>query len=128
MTRTVLITGAAHGIGAASARLFAAGGDDVVVTDIDTDAAMTLADEIRAAGGTATGHFLDVAQPEAWQGLSRELRAANRPPAVIINNAFFQVRGVAHEQTENNWNTQLSVTLSSVYRAMHTFHDTLTSA
>jgi NAD(P)-dependent dehydrogenase (short-subunit alcohol dehydrogenase family) len=128
MTRTVLITGAAHGIGAATARTFAASGDDVVVTDIDTDAAVAVADEIRAAGGTATGNFLDVAQPEAWEALSRELRAANRPPAVIVNNAFFQIAAVAHEQTEDNWNKQLSVTLSSVYRAMHTFHDTLTEA
>jgi len=102
MTRTVLITGAAHGIGAATARTFAASGDDVVVTDIDTDAAVAVADEIRAAGGTATGNFLDVAQPEAWEALSRELRAANRPPAVIVNNAFFQIAAVAHEQTEDN--------------------------
>jgi len=128
MTRTVLITGAAHGIGAASARMFADIGDDVVVTDIDRDAAATVADEIRAAGGTATGNFLDVSDPEAWQALSRELRAANRPPAVIVNNAFFQVGGAAHEQTEDDWSKQLSVTLSSVYRAMHTFHDTLTEA
>ena len=128
MTRTVLITGAGNGIGAATARTFANGGDDVVVTDIDADAAAAVADEIRAAGGTATGNFLDVADPEAWQALSRELRAANRPPAVIVNNAFFQVAGVAHKQTEDNWNKQLSVSLSSVYRAMHTFHDTLTDA
>tara|TARA_R110002020_G_scaffold475881_3_gene713609 strand:+ start:42456 stop:43211 length:756 start_codon:yes stop_codon:yes gene_type:complete len=126
--RTVVITGAGHGIGAASARMFAATGDDVVVTDIDTDAAQVVAEEIRATGGLATAHPLDVADPEAWQALSRELRAANRSPAVIVNNAFFQVGGVAHEQSEADWSAQLSVTLSSVYRAMHTFHDTLTAA
>jgi|SRR5664279_1813297 len=128
MKRTVLITGAAHGIGAATARTFAASGDDVVVTDIDTEAAGAVAEEIRAAGGTATGNILDVADPEGWEALSRELRAANRLPAVVVNNAFFQVRGAAHEQAEDSWNKQLSVSLSSVYRAMHTFHDTLTKA
>ena len=128
LARTVLITGAGNGIGAATARKFAASGDDVVVADIDTEAAMAVAAEIRAAGGTATGNFLDVAKPEAWEALSRELRESNRPPAVIVNNAFFQVRGVAHEQSEDNWNQQLSVTLSSAYRAMRTFHDTLTEA
>ncbi|MBH0130709.1 SDR family oxidoreductase [Salinibacterium sp. NK8237] len=127
-TRTVLITGAAHGIGAAAARLFAASGDDVVVTDIDVDAAAAVASEIVAAGGAATAHRLDVADSEQWEALSRELRSANRPPAVIVNNAFFQVTGIAHEQSEDNWNKQLSVTLSSVYRAMRTFHDTLTAA
>lgn len=128
VTRTVLITGAAHGIGAASASMFAASGDDVVVADIDMDAAAAVAEEICSAGGAATGNFLDVSDPEAWQALSRQLRASNRPPAVIVNNAFFQIGGVAHEQTEDNWSKQLSVTLSSVYRAMHTFHDTLTEA
>ncbi|MGV8858667.1 SDR family NAD(P)-dependent oxidoreductase [Rhodoglobus sp.] len=126
--RTVLITGAGHGIGAASARLFAAVGDDVVVTDIDTASAAIVAEDIRAVGGLATSHSLDVGDPEAWQALSLELRASNRPPAVIVNNAFFQVGGVAHEQSEGDWSKQLSVTLSSVYRAMHTFHDTLTAA
>lgn len=128
MMRTVLITGAGHGIGAAAARAFGNAGDDVVVTDIDVDAAQAVAAEIRATGAAATGNFLDVAAPEAWEALSRELRAAQRPPAVIVNNAFFQVAGVAHEQTETDWSKQLSVTLSSVYRSMHTFHDTLTAA
>ncbi|WP_255559997.1 SDR family NAD(P)-dependent oxidoreductase [Salinibacterium sp. M195] len=126
--RTVLITGAGHGIGAACARMFAAAGDDVVVSDIDTAAAVAIAEEIRAAGGSATGNFLDVSDPAAWQALSRELRCAARLPTVIVNNAFFDVAGVAHEQSEDNWSKQLSVTLSSVYRAMHTFHDTLTAA
>jgi len=128
MTRTILITGAGHGIGAASARAFAAAGDDVVVSDIDGDAATALAAEIRGAGGAATGSVLDVSDPAAWQQLSLQLRAENRPPAVIVNNAFHQVAGRAHEQSELDWNNQLSVTLSSVYRAMHTFHDTLTAA
>ncbi|MGV8911431.1 MAG: SDR family NAD(P)-dependent oxidoreductase [Rhodoglobus sp.] len=128
LPRTVLITGAARGIGAATARMFASQGDDVVVTDIDADAAETVAEEIRAAGGTATGNFLDVSEPEAWEALSRGLRAAHRLPAVIVNNAFFEVAGIAHEQTEDNWNRQLSVSLSSVYRSMRTFHDTLTAA
>ena len=128
MTRTVLITGAGNGIGAAAARVFAAAGDDVIVTDIDADAAAAVAAQIVAAGGAATAHRLDVADSEQWQQLSIELRSASRPPAVIVNNAFFQVAGIAHEQSEDVWKQQLSVTLSSVYRAMRTFHDTLTAA
>jgi NAD(P)-dependent dehydrogenase (short-subunit alcohol dehydrogenase family) len=128
VTRTVLITGAGNGIGAATARAFGLAGDDVVVTDIDADAAAQVAHEITLAGGSASGHGLDVASPLAWEAVSGVLRSANRAPAVIVNNAFFQVAGSADSLTEDGWNRSLSVTLSAVYRAMHTFHDTLTAA
>lgn len=128
MTRTVLVTGAGHGIGAATARAFGANGDDVIVTDIDLDAAAEVAGQIVATGATATAHRLDVSDPSAWDALSREVRAASRRPAVVVNNAFLQVAGTAHEVSEEDWNRQLAVTLSPVYRSMHTFHDTLSEA
>jgi NAD(P)-dependent dehydrogenase (short-subunit alcohol dehydrogenase family) len=126
--RTVLITGAGNGIGAATARAFAAAGDDVVVTDIEQDSALAVAAAIVESGGSATGHLLDVSSEESWDAISRELRATRRPPAVIVNNAYLRVISVAHELEEVDWNRQLSVTLSAIYRSMRTFHDTLTAA
>lgn len=126
--RTVLITGAGNGIGAASARAFGTAGDDVVVTDIDDDAAARVAAEISNAGGRASSHTLDVSNPAAWRSVSNELRRAGRPPAVVVNNAFLLITRPAHELDEDDWNRQLSVTLSAVYRSIHTFHDTLTGA
>ena len=128
MSRTVLVTGAGNGIGAATARAFAALGEDVVVTDIDADAAAEMATEITDSGAMATAHRLDVADPDSWQALSTELRSANRPPAVIVNNAFLQISGMAHELSEDDWNRPFGVTVASIYRSMHTFHDTLTAA
>jgi NAD(P)-dependent dehydrogenase (short-subunit alcohol dehydrogenase family) len=125
MSRTVLITGAGNGIGAATARAFGAAGDDVVVTDVNVDDAAAVAASI---GGSATFHRLDVSDPSAWAAISTQLRAAGRPPAVIVNNAFLHLPGAAHEIDEEQWNRELSVTLSSVYRSMRTFHDTLTAA
>jgi len=128
MKRIVLITGAGNGIGAATARTFAAQGDDVVVTDIDLDAAVAVAAQIVDIGGTATAHRLDVSNPQAWADLAATLREQSREPAVLVNNAFYQVAGAAHELSEPDWNRQLSVTLSGVYRSMHTFHDSLAAA
>ncbi len=119
--RTVLITGAAHGIGAATARLFAAEGDHVVITDIDLEAAAELADEIRAAGGSATAYRLDVGDLGAWQTIESELRAADQSPSVVVNNAFAVEVTPAHLLDEKSWNRQLNVTLSGVYRSIHTF-------
>lgn len=127
-TGSVFITGAGNGIGAATATAFAAAGHDVIVTDIDGAAAASVASDIVAAGGSATGHRLDVAEPEAWDDLAATLRQEGRSPAVVVNNAFTIVDAPAHEQTEAEWNRQLSVTLSSVYRSVRAFHDSLTVA
>lgn len=128
MRRTVLVTGGGHGIGAATARAFAEIGDDVVVTDIDRGAAEVVADDIRRSGGAATGHTLDVSMTADWTRLSDELRNAGRPPGVVVNNAFLHIPGQAHEMDDEQWNRQLDVTLSGVWRSIRTFHDTLTSA
>jgi len=124
VSRAVLITGAGNGIGAATARAFGAAGHDVVVTDISLADATAVAASIPGA----SAHRLDVSDSSSWQALSTELRASNRPPAVIVNNAFVHVNAAAHDLAEDQWNHELSVTLSSVYRSMHTFHDTLTAA
>lgn len=127
-SRPVFITGAGSGIGAATAAAFAAAGHDVIATDIDRAAASGVAAGIVADGGKASGHRLDVAAPEEWDVLAAELREAGRSPAIVVNNAYSLVDAPAHEQTEADWNWQLSVTLSSVYRSMRAFHAGLTAA
>lgn len=128
MSRVVLVTGAGNGIGAAIARAFATEGDDVVVTDVDADAADGVAQEIRDGGGSASAHDLDVASDAAWNALSEHLRATGRPPGVVVNNAFRNTVAAAHELDAADWHSTIDVTLGGVYRSMHTFHDTLTAA
>lgn len=126
--RNVLITGAGHGIGAATARAFAAVGDHALVTDVDIDAASAVAAEIAAAGGSASAHLLDVASTAGWNDLAGQLAAAGREPAVVVNNAFRLAIGAAHEIDDDTWNRQIDVNLSGVYRSMRTFHRSLTAA
>lgn len=119
---TALVTGGGNGIGAATARAFAAAGEDVVVTDLDPDAADVVCQEITQAGGRASAHKLDVASPEEWEAIAEVLRSTRRAPTLIVNNAFHQVWGAAHELSEDDWNSQLSVSLTAVYRSVRTFH------
>jgi NAD(P)-dependent dehydrogenase (short-subunit alcohol dehydrogenase family) len=128
VSRIVLITGAGHGIGAATAEAFAREGDDVVVTDVDEHSAVATADALRTAGHTATGHRLDVSSDEEWDRLSAELRTQGRPPAVVVNNAFRNTVAPAHRLEPGDWHSILDVTLGGVYRSIRTFHDTLTEA
>src|SRR5205814_4501498 len=62
--RTALVTGAAVGIGRATAQLLASAGARVVVADLDGEAALAAAGSIEEAGGVASGAELDVRDPD----------------------------------------------------------------
>ncbi len=73
--KRVLITGAASGIGAASARLFAADGAAVVIADIDEGLGNRVAREIRAAGGDAPFLAADVTDRRACRQMVADAAA-----------------------------------------------------
>lgn len=58
--KTVILTGAAGGIGAELAKGLARAGGEMILCDIAEEAVEKLADEIRSEGGKATGYRLDV--------------------------------------------------------------------
>lgn len=86
--RTALVTGAGGGIGAAVARAYAAAGAAVLVSDLDKDAAASVADEIVRAGGVAEAAALDVR--DADQAVQVAQQAANLVGGtlhIVVNNA-----------------------------------------
>src|SRR2546426_1149075 len=74
--KVAIVTGAAHGMGEAEARLFAKEGAKVVVADILASDAERVAGEIRAAGGEATAAQIDVTREPEWQALIQKTLAA----------------------------------------------------
>lgn len=70
--RLALVTGAAHGIGAATARRFAAAGATVIIADVDADGGMALAAELGAPHRFVR---LDVASAAAWEELAAAIAA-----------------------------------------------------
>ena len=88
--RTVLITGASAGIGAALARVYAEKGWDLILTARREPALMALADEIEAAHGvTATVIAADLADPTAPERLVEAIAARGLIVDGLINNAGF---------------------------------------
>src|SRR5216110_2746420 len=85
--KVAIVTGAAHGMGEAEARLFAREGAKVVVADILASDAERVAGEIRAAGGEATAAQIDVTREPEWQALIQKTLAAYRRLDILINNA-----------------------------------------
>jgi len=89
---TVLVTGAASGMGRATALVFGAEGANVAVTDITAEGTQAVAKEITASGGTAKAWTLDVANREAITTVVNDVAAHFGGLDIVINNAGISVR------------------------------------
>ena len=92
--KVAIITGAARGIGAATARLFAREGARVAVTDIDADRGRETAAHIREEGGEAIFVHVDVTDPESVERMVQEALKAFGHIDILVNNA-----GVLRDRT-----------------------------
>lgn len=85
-----IVTGGGAGIGAAISRVLAANGHQVIVADLAADNAEAVAAAIRAGGGSARAHPLDVTDPVAVARLAGEAGDVR----LLVNNAgIFNVKG-----------------------------------
>jgi NAD(P)-dependent dehydrogenase (short-subunit alcohol dehydrogenase family) len=114
--RVAVVTGAAHGIGRATARLFAAEGAVVVAADRDVAAGGAVADEIIAAGGTALYVFADVSQDGEMRRAIHEAEARYGRLDLLVNNAGVAIGAPVHETAPTVWQRVLDVNLAGVYR------------
>lgn len=85
--RNVVVTGGGSGIGKALAMALAAEGAKVAVADIILPNAQKVADEIRAAGGTAFAGACDVCERDSIKQMKAEVNAALGPVSLLIANA-----------------------------------------
>ncbi|WUH90895.1 SDR family oxidoreductase [Streptomyces sp. NBC_00433] len=109
--QVAVVTGAAAGIGAATARRLAAEGARVVLADIAADAGQDVAADIRERGGAAQFVPADVSSPEDWDRLVTAAHAFG-PVDVLVSNAFTVDVSPAHETSLASWERQLAVNLT----------------
>jgi 3-oxoacyl-[acyl-carrier protein] reductase len=111
---TALVTGAASGMGRATARLFAAEGANVAVTDVSADGAKAVADDIAANGGSAKAWALDVGNREAIERVVGEIAGHFGGLDIIVNNAGISVRvGIDDPAYDDAWARGIAVMLTA---------------
>jgi NAD(P)-dependent dehydrogenase (short-subunit alcohol dehydrogenase family) len=113
--KVALVTGAASGIGRATALLLAQEGATVIAADINVTAAGRVASEIREAGGEAEYAELDVANETAWAAIIAKVRSAHQRLDVLVNNAGVSFAKPVAETTLSEWRRVLAVNLDGVF-------------
>jgi len=113
--RVAVITGAAQGIGAACARLFAAHGAKVVIADVNEASASALVDEIVRAGGAAIFQRTDVGAASDCTALIERAVAQFERVDIVVNNA-----GIVHgaeflDLAETDFDRVLRVNLKGAF-------------
>ncbi|SDL84038.1 3-oxoacyl-[acyl-carrier protein] reductase [Glycomyces sambucus] len=113
--RTAIVTGAARGIGAATARRLAADGHAVAVLDLAEEQARTTADAINAKGGRAIAVGADVADEEAAAAAVARVAAELGPPQILVNNAGILRDNLLFKMSAGDWDAVLGVHLRGAF-------------
>lgn len=110
------ITGSGRGIGEAAAKIFAAEGAKVAVTDLDASVSDSVAEAIRKAGGEAISYPGDVTDPAFPEAFLKAVVDAFGKIDILVNNAGYTWDGMIHKMTDEQWQAMLEVHNTAPFR------------
>ena len=113
--RICIVTGAASGIGKEIASRFALEGGKVAIADLNRDAALAAADEIRQRGGTALGVAMDVTSEAQVSAAVAEVVKAWGGVDVLVSNAGIQIVHPLEEFPFPEWKKMLAIHLDGAF-------------
>jgi NAD(P)-dependent dehydrogenase (short-subunit alcohol dehydrogenase family) len=101
--KTAIVTGAATGIGAATAKLLAARGARVLAVGLQSEALRETVAAIEAEGGEAVAFDADVSDPAAIEAVAARAQEAFGGADILVNNAAIYPLGPWHEADAAEW-------------------------
>jgi 3-oxoacyl-[acyl-carrier protein] reductase len=113
--KVALVTGAAQGIGAATARRLAEEGASVAVVDLTAERAQPVVDEITAKGGVAAAFGANVADQAAVESTVDAVVERFGRLDVLVNNAGVTKDNLLFKMSRDDWDAVLAVNLTGVF-------------
>ena len=114
--KVILVTGASRGLGLEDAKLLAAEGAHVIMTDINAEAGEKAA---AAIGSNAEFHKQDVSSEQDWIDLVAKIEASHGRLDVLVNNAAILAFGEIDNENMEGWRRIQSVNADGVFLAIH---------
>lgn len=120
--KVAVVTGAARGIGFATADALSEAGATVIITDMNGEAAAKAAAELKAKGRTVDSETLDVTDPRAVEQVHASIIAKHGRVDVLVNNAGIAISNrPAETMDDQTWLKVIDVNLNGVFWCCRTF-------
>jgi 3-oxoacyl-[acyl-carrier protein] reductase len=113
--RVAVVTGAARGIGAATATRLAADGHAVAVLDLDEGGCGDTVRAITEAGGRAVGLGVDVSRADQVEAAVARVADELGPPTILVNNAGIIRDNLIFRMSEQDWDAVMGVHLKGTF-------------
>jgi len=113
--KVAIITGGAHGMGEAEARLFAKEGAAVVIADVLTEMGEAVAADINASQGRAMFVRTDVTSETDWKNLIAKTIATYGKLDILVNNAGISGSAVGDQDSIDGWNKLIAINQTGVF-------------
>jgi NAD(P)-dependent dehydrogenase (short-subunit alcohol dehydrogenase family) len=113
--KVAIVTGAASGMGAETARYFAGAGASVVAADWNSAGAETIAAELKAAGATALAVTVDISDEASVIGMMDQVKAHFGRLDSLVNNAGIQDRAMLADMSVECWDRIQAVNLRGTF-------------
>lgn len=114
MTKNILITGAASGLGKALAQLYANKGFNVLIVDIQDEIGQAFVEKLQSEGKSAQYYHCDIGSKENIDKLLRQIKNDHSSLDILINNAGVASAGTLEQSTQEEWQRLINLDLMSV--------------